>query len=215
MGRRKKSKWWHQQATTQAAPDQPKPTTGRWLIKGDVIQFDDQFLSAGQFYPVSSTVGFGWTEKLPPMWRGPLPGKEPAPAEQVVVSTKHQEFLDLVEMAGFILPRQFQDWRRFFLDEKNFLAEAEHWLSMRLQGRFPKIEDDVDKGLMTKTGAAPSPSPRPYQPYYTEDDDYWTSWAGWGGAKTNRWSHYAEPSLPLTPKIPAPSGTCARELVVL
>ena len=220
MGRKRKPLKWWQQCIQQEAP---KPASqipaGRFLLKDEVIQAGDHFLSAGQFYSVSSTIGLPWHDKLPPMWRGPLASAKPPQQEHVIISTKHQEFLDLVEMAGFILPNQFKHWRRFFLDEKNFLAEAEHWLSLRLQGRYPKIEDDVDKGLMTK-GASDMPAshPRVYQPSYSrDDDDYWTSWQGWGGGNSqsawaNRW---AEPALPLTPKLPAPSGTCGMELVVL
>lgn len=211
MGRRKKKKWWHQQS-------QPEPS-GRFLKAGDTIRAGDHFLSVGKYYPVSSTIGTEWHAALPPMWRGPLPGANQNQREHVIISTRHQEFIDMMEMAGFPMPHQFNQWRRFFLDEKNFLDEAEHWLSMRLQGRFAKIEDDVDKGLMSKHGSSlPESHPRANTATsgWNDDDDYWDAWRGWSGhRKVSRYSMWADPVLPLTPKIAAPSGKCGVELVIL
>lgn len=211
MGRAKKTKWWHQRQQV------PPVQAGRYLQPGDIIAKGDHFESVGSLYPVSSTVGTPWHDKLPPMWRGPHPklGQSTPEPEQVVISTRHQEFLDLLEMAGFALPNQFQNWRRFFLDEKNFLTEAEHWLSLKLQKRFPRIEDDVDKGLMTR-GAAPASSPRPYQSSSEDEyEDYWTSWQGWHKPSYGYIGKWQSHQLPLTPKIPAPSGTCGAALMVM
>jgi hypothetical protein len=173
------------------------------LKPGDVIQRGDLYFSAGGWHPVIATVGNVWHSKLPLMNRG-----SPMEEERVIISTRHQEFIDLAEMAGIMIPHQFQQWRRFFLDEKNFLSEAEHWLSMRLQGRYPRIEDDVDKGLMTKTGAAAN---RGWATSgWSDDDDYWSAWTGHSKG-FQRWGR----SLPLTPKLDAPSGLSGAELVVM
>jgi hypothetical protein len=195
MGRAKKqSKWWKSQLDNRAV----------WLKPGDIIRQGDMFCSAGQWHPVSSTIGLPYHSQLPLMKRG-----VEIEHEQIVVSTRHQEFIDLAEMAGITLPHQFQQWRRFFLDEKNFLAEAEHWLSMRLQSRYHRIEDDVDKGLMTKTGA---PSTNGWATSgWSDDDDYWTAWQGNGYKSFSGWGHV----LPLVPKLDAPSGLSGAELVVL
>lgn len=208
MGRRKKNRRQHLHACPQPSPDHGERLPGELLLEGDLIRKGDEFFSGTQWHPVSATVGNTYMKHHPPMRRG-------LESMEGFVSERHQLFLDMLEMAGFILPNQFKNWTRFFLDEGNFLDEAERWMSGRLQGRWPKIEDDVDKGLMKPTPYIPY-RPTSYQKAnsgWSDDDDYWTSWQGWqGGSGKNYWK---EPSLPLTPKLPAPSGLSGAELVVM
>ena len=149
------------------------------------------------------------------MGRRKKPWRDRVGTQIPVLSHRHQSFIDMVESAELMLPHVFNNWRRFFLDEESFLDEAETWLSMRLQGRFHRIVDDVDRGLMTRGGAAVE------QRDAWADQDYWDAWNGWSGgfpAETqgrSRFSDFYTKTLPLTPKIPAPSGLSGAGLVAL
>ena len=127
------------------------------------------------------------------------------------ISSKEQEFLDLVDMADLLLPYCFKNWRHYFTTEDRFLKEAERWFMAKVEGRPVMIETDRDKGLMNGT--------RRLDPWDDEDNQFINSHMRddtLGGKSSqsyySHWSHsyqsksWWRQTLPMTPKIPAPSG---------
>lgn len=137
------------------------------------------------------------------------------------MSFKEQEFRTTAEYLNYVLPRQFDDWRKFFLNETRFLEAANAWLNAKFKGvAHPRIEDDVDRGLMKRASMAYTPSHRtdieldePKSVY--DDEEYWNAYMGYEEfprtpSKHNytnfkNWSWQG--GLPVTDlKIPAPNG---------
>jgi hypothetical protein len=135
------------------------------------------------------------------------------------MSFEEQEFRTTAEYLEFTLPRQLDAWKFYFTNEERFLAAANDWLEAKCNGsRFPRIEDDVDKGMMKRSTGAYTPSWRedvhldPEVKHKTQsygyggdDDDYWGGWWHGGGAcgygaVSRSWG------LPAVPKIKAPEG---------
>ena len=117
-------------------------------------------------------------------------------------SLRELEFIDLVDTAGITMPWQFRNWRRFYINEERFLACAEHWLDLKLQGVDSRIETDHDKGMTRRQPVVVASSPT-WRERYQEDDDPYQGWS-WGERWPNH-SAYSQRRLPLEPKIPAPS----------
>ena len=122
-------------------------------------------------------------------------------------SMRHQEFIDLAEMCEFAIPRQLQEWKRFFVNEERFLDAAETWLQAKMEGVVcPRIEDDVDKRMMNYH------PPVDYHPVH-EPRDYMTDQREWwrdmhhipAYTPTRHWKAWAK-TLPMEHKLPAPSG---------
>lgn len=124
-------------------------------------------------------------------------------------STRYQEFLDMAEMCDFNIPNQLNNWRRFFVDENSFLDAAETWLYAKMEGvQWPRIEDDVDKGKMQPRSAHAAQAQWEWNAYDGAEDDWQTGFSandrrpsGYGN-----WWKWASPALPMTHKLPAPSG---------
>ncbi len=114
--------------------------------------------------------------------------------------TWHDTFLEMAGQLDYAIPNQLVNWRRFFINEESFRFAAEEWLNAKMSGIvWPRIEDDVDKGLM-RQGA-----------WYQEEDYGWDGVTGWGGAPTptgKKWWEklYNYYDLPMPHLLPAPSG---------
>jgi hypothetical protein len=142
-------------------------------------------------------------------------------------SEQEQLFLDAVEFYNYFLPRQLSDWKRFFTTEERFLAAAKDWLEAKMEGVIhPRIEDDIDKGVMRRSYEPYTPSHRTdidldeHVPYNNDDeDDYWSAWMhGSGYSQTrnnNKWNWSSSWNLPATPKIEAPSGLAHIDLATV
>lgn len=118
---------------------------------------------------------------------------------------RHQEFIDLAEMCDFAIPRQFQQWQRFFVNEERFLEAAEQWLESKMQGViFPRIEDDVDKGMIKNHQAQLSFERDEWDDSQNEPWWHQLEHIPYKGGK-NWWSRWKQ-TLPMEHKLPAPSG---------
>jgi hypothetical protein len=124
------------------------------------------------------------------------------------VSANEQEFLDLVQMAGFEPTWQLRNWQRYFLDESSYLKAGEEWLQAKMEGvSQPRIIDDVDRKLMNyKHEATPAPNQKWWQ-----QSGYWNgAWQMDNDQPSRNWTkRWRGTELPLTPSLPAPSGRSA------
>lgn len=111
---------------------------------------------------------------------------------------REDEFNALCEMAQFTIPYTLKNWSSYFLTRGNYLAAAEMWLEQKLSGTaWPRVEDDVDKGLMKRRSVNSTPTVWNHHQYYGHDD-----WEGWGDGCA--WSGTTYPYT--NPKISEPEG---------
>jgi hypothetical protein len=132
------------------------------------------------------------------------------------VSFQEQEFRETASFLEFILPRQLDEWKSFFINEERFLSAANKWLEDRCNGvKHPRIEDDVDKGQMKRSAPSyarswrddvhldPEANHKGYD--YEDNEDYWGGW--WHGNKVSGHGSMSRSwGLPAVPKIKAPEG---------
>lgn len=134
------------------------------------------------------------------------------------MSFEEQEFRVTVEYLGFTIPRQLDAWHNYFINEDRFLVAANDWLEAKCNGsKWPRIEDDVDKGMMNRSTGAHAPlwrddihldledGHKSKAHNWEDDDDYWGGWWHGGGvrgygAASRSWG------LPAVPQIKAPEG---------
>jgi hypothetical protein len=123
---------------------------------------------------------------------------------------RSEDFDALVEMAGYTLPNQLRNWQRFFMSRERYLDAAEEWLEARLAGCvWPKIEDDVDKGLIKQGSSSTYNAGWSWSQWDGYEDEYAMAYGGPQKPSSPWWKRlvgYYNPPLPMEHKLPAPAG---------
>ena len=126
---------------------------------------------------------------------------------------REEEFYDIAADNDWDVPWILKNWKSHFRNKENFLEEAEEWIKNKFLGVKHPLISISGYGYERNHNRPPNEDAKNENMFgWPDEDDYWSCHQYPMRRKGVTWHN---PKLPLTPKIPSPTGLQAEAPMVM